>query len=326
MLKYNIIICLLLVVQIVKGQVNFETAESLSGIIGTDFIGLDVGYSFSSSKANITLSRNESMGDRFSGKSLRLTIPVVDGSRQLFGSGKFNPGASIAYDYSWSTNEFDRNRTYYFFRLGYEISENRFGFIDTDEMIQIEERITQKIGLGLGANFISTHILGEKLSTLDKDFAKDNLIIAGFVSFDYHINPVMGLTTREFVFEENTATNGVIQQTINAFSTEQEDFFSITPKIDFVWTPIGKKYINTAETFNRVGILSSLSAQYNTQTNTNAWNFSIGPSLHPKNKSSKVIAALLAEFSDFSESTNSKDFDDIFSINLYVGIPVSFNN
>ncbi|MEM9363387.1 MAG: hypothetical protein AAGA43_12165 [Bacteroidota bacterium] len=325
MKKYSIII-FFLVINTAISQVNFRTAESQSGIIGTDFVGLNVGYSFSSSEANFTFSRNESVGSKFKGNSFRVTVPVSDGSRQLFVDGNFNPGVEVSYDHSWSGDEFDRNLTYYFLRFGYEIAENRFGFIDSNDTIRIDERLTQKFGISFGANFISTNIIGKKSSELDKDFAKDNLIIAGFVSLEYNTNPVVDLRNREFVIQENTGVNGAVQQTINAFQSEQEDFLSITPKIDFVWTPIQKKYIDTEETLPRIGILSSLSSRYNTQSDKFAWNFSVGPSLHPKNESSRVIAALLAEFRDFNNSTGNRDFDDIFSVNLYIGIPISFRN
>jgi len=357
MKAYKLII-FLLVSNLSFCQVNFQTANSESGIIGTDFVGWNLGYSFSKSEANFIFSNNDTQGfvdyigkdgviyrnpdketiktlglklykegSKFRGRSFKIGVPISDGTGKLFGEGNFNPGANVSYDFSWSNDEFDENLKYYFIRFNYGLKENKFGLINSNDSIQIDKRVSQRIGTTFGINIINTWMRDEDgVKYVEEGFSKDNFIIAFTVALNYNINPVTDLKTREFVTIDNTSSNGFIQQTTTAFNSSQEDFFSITPKIDVVWTPLSHKYIEVEETLPRIGIMSSLSSRYNTQIDKFAWNFAIGPSLHPKNKSSQVIAAILAEFNDFNNSIGNKDFNDIFSVSLYVGIPIALKN
>ena len=149
----------------------------------------------------------------------------------------------------------------------------------------------------------------------------NNFIIAASIPIAYTIKPVSDMKTKEYVSVDSTAANGTIQKTENAYPEIKDNGFFFQPKVDFAWTPFMQTK-DGVEIAPRFGFIGSFSGRYSLNNETFALNFSIGPSLHPKWSTSNVITSVQFEFLDFANSTGDKDFNDIFYINLYVGLPL----
>lgn len=322
-------------------QFTFRTAGSESGIIATPG-GANVGYSFSDSEAIFSygFTSQKTMtpvaaagsivgrkGNRayaktgaltpallpaldYKSSNFKVTVPVTDGTDVVYSSGKFNPGVGVSYEYVRNKDEFNPKKPYKFIRVAYKVKENKFGSVNLADSIQIDKKTSHDFGLTVGANWIWSIRPNQ-----------DDLVVASSIAFQYFIDPVVDLETKEFVTVSETGVNGSVQETQNAFEGSQQDFFAVIPKLDFCWTPIIIEDLSGE--LARIGLFGSLSARYNARVEKAVYNFSVGPSIHPKNSSSQVIAALQAQFIDFGDVTGTKNFSDIFSIGFYIGIPLT---
>ncbi len=344
-MKIILILIALFYTSLSYAQINMKSAKTENGIVFSRDNGINTGYDFSTSEARFNYGRAQSQmimyllmkdGSKikttsdfddstidktqisdtvyvnpFKGSNFKLVVPITDGTNGIFSEGKFNPGVGLSYELIRNCDEFKTTSRYLFFRYGYELRQNKFGSINNLDSILIEKKLSHSLNVTPGINWLT--------STANET---DNLIIALSVAFQYGVNPVSDIKTKEFVIVDSTAANGTIQKTEKAYPKSQEDYFSITPKLDFAWTPFLQRNDDGEEIGLRIGLLSSISTKKNFNTNKMAWNFSIGPSIHPKWSTSNIIAALQVEFIDFNNSTGQKDFDDIFSVNFYVGIPL----
>lgn len=297
-------------------QLNFKTAGEESGLITAKTSALNVGYSFSASEArfilgdtkqevNDKLTTNKLMGNNF-----KVAVPITDGTNSIYSGGAFNPGIGLNYEKYFSKNTFAKNPLFWFFRWGYDLKQNKFGSINSTDSIIINSKLSHAFGITPGLNIL---FAGKKNT--------DNVIVAFSIPIIYNIKSVQGLKAKDFVVFQNRASNGSIQKAEKAYDKFQKDFLSVSPKIDFAWTPFLMK-LDSVEAGTRIGFISSISSKYNSRTGKIAWNFSIGPSLHPKFSTSNVIATIQAEFLDFNNSTGEKKFNDIFFVNFYLGIPI----
>ncbi len=326
-------------------QVNMKSAKTENGIVFSQENGMNIGYDFSKSEARFTYGKthskmisylvmkdgskieitkdfDESKIDKtkitdtlyvnpFKGRNFKFIVPVTDGANAIYSGGKYNPGLGLSYEMINNRDEFQTESRYSFLRLGYGLQQNKFGSISTTDSITIEKKVSHIFNITPGFNWV--------LSTNNNS---DNLIIALSMAIQYSINPISDMKTKDFVIIDSTVSNGMIQKTEKAYPKFQDDYFSILPKLDFAWTPFLQKDSNGNEIGPRIGLLGSLSTKYNFNEDVMSWNFSIGPSIHPKWSSSNIISSLQFAFIDFNDSTGKKDIDDIFSINFYVGIPI----
>ncbi|MFD3003184.1 hypothetical protein ACFS7Z_22675 [Pontibacter toksunensis] len=333
-----------------NAQYIFETAGEKSGIITADTSsGYILGYEFSSSEALFNYERSIMQSGGFyklkdsslikiepsldpatlrvddivdtivvasyKTSNYRVAIPIAENTRALFSSGEFNPGLELVYENVWSPNALATNIAYHFIRFSYEIKENSFGSVDTNDSIKISQKVSHTVGITPGINWV--------IATADKT---DNLIIALSLPVEYNVNPVANLSTKDFITDYTVTTNGVIQKSRKAYSGTQENFISLTPKLDFAYTPLLIRNDADDEIGPRLGFIGSLASIYNTENSDFRYNFSIGPSLHPKWSSSSVLATIQAELIDFTDVSGDKGFEDIFAVKFFVGIPLSFQD
>lgn len=301
-----------------KAQIAFTTANSQTGIIKSDQNnGYTIGYNFSSSQAIFTFgSVTETPGTNLKGqktddylsRNLNVTANVTNNSGSIFSGGSFMPGVSVNYEWVWNSDAL-RQKAYWFFRPFYSIQQNSFGSVDAvADTIKIVKNLNHAFGATGGVNFV----WGKKKSAI--------LALSGVLA--YNIHPVDELKTETYSTDYVAAHNGIVQNTTVAYSSTQQDYFSVTPKVDFVYSPWIIKDGKGAEV-SRIGFISALSGLYNARENRMAASFAIGPSLHPAYLTNSVISALMFEFTDFTNTTGKKLFRDRFSINFYVGIPIS---
>jgi hypothetical protein len=324
-MKINILSLFLLAPYALLSQINFKTSKSESGIIKPNRAGLDIGYSFSESETRFNYSSLSSVMDTISGKNpftgfnYKVAVPVSDGKNSIFSSGKYVPGLGLGFEYMWNKDEFKKNTRYNFVRATVDAKQIKFGSIEekTDtagvryQLIDIDKKETVSAGVAAGINWL---FAGKKYH--------DNAILAVSLAAKYNFNPSNELDAKEYVVIEKSVTNGNIQKLDKAFDGTQADYFSLNPKIDFVWTPsLTKK--NGEEVGARIGLITSFSTLYNGTSGRFNWNYSVGPSIHPKWSTSNVVATIQFEFNDFTNYRNDRTFDDIFGIVFYVGIPVS---
>lgn len=326
-------------------QLNFKTAKEESGIIYSNTHGLNIGYDVSGSEARFLYTRGVmptrtfirykngriveitpyldpatidisqvkdtvmKLSSRIS--NFKLAIPVTDGTNEIYSGGAFNPGLGLSYEFSSSKNEFGTNPVYYFIRMGYNIKENKFGSISSTDSISIHDKLSHTIGITPGINILFSGRNNH-----------DNKILAFTTAIEYNVNAITGLKTKDYTLIDTSVSNGIITKTEKAYSASLPNFISVTPKIDFVWTPWLATDENKIEIGSRIGIVSSLSSKYNSRSGKFSWNYSIGPTLHPKFQTSTIVAALQAEFTDFNDTMGDKKFNDIFSVSFYIGIPL----
>jgi len=342
----RLVILIPLVANQVFGQINFKTAKEESGIIYSGFRGLNLGYDISSTEARFSysgfidsisiylrfkdgtqkrleddyqISAEEKLNLRDSVviyrarvSNYKVAVPISDGTNTLYSGGAFAPGLTLQYEYSkHQSSNIKPKDTYWFIRPGYELKQNKFGYILPNDSIKIKNELSHAFGVTLGVNWL---LSGKK--------KQDNAILAFSVAFKYNIKSVDGLKTKEFALIDTTVSNGSRQKIEKAYDKTLGDYLSVMPKVDFVWTPWIFTDEDGIEYGSRVGMLGSLSVKYNARNGKIAGNFGFGPSIHPKFYSSQIIAALQAEFIDFTNSTGDKKFNDIFGISLYIGIPL----
>ena len=321
MKPYHIIWMILFCASNAFGQFNFKTAKEESGIIyGGPSNRLNIGYANSTSEARFAASGEyslmvDSTRNLFRGYNFKLTIPITDGTSAFYSGGSFTPGIGAAYEYIWNNNEFSNTTKYYFLRAGYNIKQNKFGRVLPSDSIVVDKRFTNTFTLAGGVQIVGSD---------RKNKGTDNFIVGLSLNAQYHIEPTVDLKTSEYSIYSRVALNGVVHRNEKAYNARQEDFFALIPKIDIAWTPWMPRGEDGKEIGTRFGLISSTSTRYNATSGKFAWNFGIGPSLHPKWSTSNVIATVQAEFIDFTNSAGGKKFDDIFAINFYVGIPLSF--
>lgn len=329
------------------GQANIRTAGELSGIILSDTTGFSIGYELSKTEAVFTYSvkgyeetrtfllmKNQSIieiTDDFDPSEIDMsdvidTIPVLEyvnsnfrittalegSASTVFSGGEFQPGIGLAYEHIYNKNQFTQNTFYNFFRISYEVKQNKFGSIDDTDSIKVDKEFSHSFGIVPGVNWV---VGGRK--------ENDNLIVALSAPIKYNINPTDDLKSKDFITDYVSSNNGVVQKAEKAWNGTQSDYFSVTPKAEVAWTPWSKK-VKGVETGSRIGFISSLSNKVNFKESQYKWNFSVGPSLHPKWTTTQILATVQAEFLDFTDVTDSKDFEDILSVKFYVGIPLYF--
>jgi hypothetical protein len=343
--KLFFLLILLYTTQIAYAQYSIRTAGETSGIVKTDrYTGFNLGFEFTKAEAQfsyglqkedthvifqmndgrvIRVTPNDPGPDPkdvfkelgkisvYKSYNFKINTPVEENTSTLLTDGKFNPGIGLTVEHIWNNNQLNDASNYIFIRGTYEVKQNKFGRIDNTDTIRVDKHTSQSVGLTPGVNFF-----------LENDWQND-IILAASLPIRYNINPVDDLKSKDFTTDYIAKKNGVIQKEEKAFQGEQEDYLSITPKLDFAYTPIKVTNQDGVETA-RFGFLTSVSAKFNAQTSKTKYNFSIGPSVHPKWSTSAVLATIQAEFLDFTDSTDTKDINDIFAVKFFVGIPLIF--
>jgi len=324
-MKRFLLLCVLgLTFKNVNAQVNFTSAGTPSGVVNTDQKGAAIGYTFSSSTASfsygtskeVTIPANKAKGDtiahpRFSAHNYTVTTNVSNSSGSIFSGGQFDPGFTFAYEYVLDNNEFRHTNRYLFIRPTFSMQQNTFVTTDATDTLRTAKKFNVAVGGTPGINWIYT------------DKRNADMILAVSVPIVYNLNPVDELTSTNYSTDYKAAANGFTETTKTGYKTTQANYFSITPKLDYVWTPWIITDPKSKAEMTRIGFITTLSGLYNTREDRMACNFAFGPSIHPAGSTSSVISALQAEFTDFTNSTGKKAFKDIFAMNFYVGIPLA---
>lgn len=313
-------------------QIQLRSAGGESGIVVPYGNGFNLGYEFSKSETAFSYSRSldspkekdknrttneDTLRIKYTGQNYKLKIPIKDNEATIF-KDEFNPGVSLGVEAIWSHDALKNNAFYKFIRVNFDIKKNTFGNLnEVDNTIILDEKISKTYELAVGGNWLFSGVSNT-----------DHSILALSLPLRYKVNPIDGLKTKEVIVNTTTANNGVIQKPQSAFIGEPEDFISLSPRVDFAFSPGLIKNSEGKEIGPRYGLLASTSVDFNFKESETRFNFSIGPSLHAKHRTDRLLATLQFEFTDITGSKNDPEdefgFDDVFSIKLFVGYPIGW--
>ena len=189
MKKIILLICVLSTL-ISNAQINFKSGKSESGIIYSKDGGYNFGYDFSKSEANFIYSRSKEEtiviyslknGDEiiidspddsteidfslvvdttykspFSGSNLKVSLPINNGTNSFYNDGKFNTGLGLSYEFIGNKDQFKRETEYKFIRFGYNLQQHKYGTIDSNNTISIDDEWTHVFNITPGINWVTS--------------------------------------------------------------------------------------------------------------------------------------------------------------------------
>ncbi|MEM6844640.1 MAG: hypothetical protein AAF632_20655 [Bacteroidota bacterium] len=232
----------------------------------------------------------------------------------LFAGNRFNPGADLAFTLV-RTELFPNMMTGQlkyldiFVRPSITITKRKFAYesiMNTDEIV-LSDKTGVDANLALGSNFAFT----------------DDLFLGVTFIGGHSWNSHVGLEKRTVCTTESSANGNntnpvVVSNCSDRFVGRPDNKYIGQIRSDILYRPNRWKLPNTAS----IGLIGAISSSFSSDTKP-AYSLALGPSVHHKDRPNTVLFAFLFEFRDVTNSLgNSENFEDIFRVRAYIGVPI----
>lgn len=329
---YLLIILFFFIPQI-QAQYFLEKASGNSGIFHEND-RTTFSYDLSSSKFGLTYGFNDEPAPKSQiGEeefpeippkqiwNINLGIPIDDNIGKIFDGGALNSGFEGAVESAYF-EELPKGYLAFWGRGQFKFQENKFGFLNSDSVLNLEDKVTRVSsisgGINWGVNASETLRLG----------------ISG--SYSWNHNSPIGLKKRLF-FEKQD--NFILSDNETIEVVEQKERYLGSPqsltatqiRIDWICEIMEFEYSSHDDKGNDVkkkgpalGILGAYSFDKIENSEGVVQNFALGLSLHPEYNFPQIVGALYFEVIDLENTLKlSPKFKDKFRIRFYVGVPLA---
>lgn len=246
----------------------------------------------------------------------RLAAAADQGRADIFQQGEFASGVEIGGSLTYVRENDSSSYSAFFVALQSDFLQNDYAFRETESsQVETGRELGTGIGIGVGFNY---------------GFANERHVLGASATTRYDWNTAAGLSKQHVCTTTASGTDGSgrpveVTRCADRYFGQPSDIRSLLLRADLI-SHIGRLGIGDPGEVPTIGSLLAVSAR-SSESDPFAFDLAAGPSIHKPGHPNEVIAAMLFELSDVTDSADTgTGVANRFGVRIFIGVPFDFVN